>query len=168
MPEISYCGWCGARLTTRSVGGRERPACAADGCGFVVWGNPTPVVAAIVELDGTVVLVRNHGWPEKWFGLVTGFLEPGETPEQAVRREVEEELALDAEKVAFLGVYSFFERNELIIAYHVCGRGEIVLGDELEDSKRIPVDKLRPWPFGTGQAVRDWLERRHSGASTPG
>ncbi len=40
-----------------------------------VLGQPIPVVAAIVELDGMVILARNRLWPEKMFGLVTGFLE---------------------------------------------------------------------------------------------
>jgi len=129
-------------------------------CGYVFWDNPLPVVAAIVEMDGKVVLARNKEWPEKMFGLITGFLEKGETPETAVKREVKEELGLDAEIMEFVGVYSFFERNQLIIAYQLSAAGEIKLGDELAEIKWIPVDKLKPWPFGTGHAVRDWLERR--------
>jgi hypothetical protein len=48
----------------------------------------------------------------------------------------------------------------LIIAYQLSAAGEIKLGDELAEIKSVPVDKLKPWPFGTGHAVRDWLERR--------
>ncbi|MBM4396961.1 MAG: ADP-ribose pyrophosphatase, partial [Deltaproteobacteria bacterium] len=73
--EARFCPRCGTALAPRETGGRTYPACPAEGCGFVHWGNPTPVVAAIVELDGEVVLVRNHGWPETWHGLVSGFLE---------------------------------------------------------------------------------------------
>jgi len=39
-------------------------------------------------------------------------------------------------------------------------QGEIVLGKELADLKIIPPDRLKPWPFGTGPAVKDWLARR--------
>jgi hypothetical protein len=39
--------------------------------------------------------------------------------------------------------------------------GEITLGEELEEMRSIPPEKLRPWQFGTGPAVQDWLDRRH-------
>jgi NADH pyrophosphatase NudC (nudix superfamily) len=129
-------------------------------CGYVFWDNPIPIVAAIVETEEKVILARNKEWPEKMFGLITGFLEKGEAPEAAVKREVKEELGLDSEVVELVGVYSFMERNQLIIAYHLSAAGEIKLGDELAEVKSIPIDKLKPWSFGTGHAVRDWLERR--------
>jgi NADH pyrophosphatase NudC (nudix superfamily) len=160
MPEARFCAWCGTALEPREIGGEERAACPADGCGYVFWNNPTPIVAGIVEKEGRVVLVRNRGWPEKWFGLVSGFLERGETPEQAVRREVAEETSLECAEVKLLGLYPFFERNELILAYHVTARGEVAIGDEIEDYREIPIERLKPWPFGTGPAVKDWLERR--------
>ncbi len=160
MPEAKFCPWCGNVLERRTIDTEERAACPDADCGYVFWDNPTPIVAAIVERDGHVILVRNRGWPEKWFGLVSGFLERGETPEQAVRREVAEELSLQSESVEFLGLYPFFERNELILAFHLMARGEISLGEEIEQHREIPIDKLKPWPFGTGPAVRDWLERR--------
>lgn len=160
MNEFKYCPLCGKGLTKNTVNGKDLLCCMSNNCGYVFWDNPLPVVAAIVEMDGKVVLARNKEWPEKVFGLITGFLEKGEAPETAVKREVKEELGLDAEIMEFVGVYSFFERNQLIIAYQLSAAGEIKLGDELAEIKWIPVDKLKPWPFGTGHAVRDWLERR--------
>ena len=59
-----------------------RRVCLAGGCGYIHYDNPTPVVAGIVELGSNVVLVRNRGWPADWYGLVTGFLERGETAEK--------------------------------------------------------------------------------------
>jgi ADP-ribose pyrophosphatase YjhB (NUDIX family) len=123
----------------------------------VHYDNPLPVVAAIVETGAGVVLVRSHGWPDKMFGLVTGFLERGETPEQAVVREVHEEVGLDAKVTSLVGVYAFTERNEVIIAYALWADGEVKLGDEIASYRLVPKAKLRPWPFGTGLAVADWL-----------
>jgi NAD+ diphosphatase len=156
--ELKFCPRCAGPLSAKSDGGRERLACAA--CGHVLYGNPLPVVAAIAEHEGKVLLVRNKGWPEKMFGLVTGFLEAGEAPEAAVLRELKEELGLDGEVVSLVGVYAFEMRNELIIAYHVRARGQIVVGEELEGFKAIDPDKLRPWEFGTGLAVQAWLQAR--------
>jgi NADH pyrophosphatase NudC (nudix superfamily) len=47
-------------------------------------GNPVPVVAALIEYQGKIVLARNAQWPEGMFSLVTGYLEKHETPEDAV------------------------------------------------------------------------------------
>lgn len=126
------------------------------------WDNPIPVVAAIVEHEGGVILARNKNWPEKMCGLIAGFLEKAETPEAAVVREVREELSLDALGVDFVGLYPFERRNELIIAYHVPAKGEVRLNEELADYRRIAPEKLRPWDFGTGLALRDWLVHRAS------
>jgi len=157
-----FCPWCGSELAIAEVDGKRRPRCTAATCDYVFWDNPTPVVAAIVELGDAVILVRNQGWPEKMFGLVTGFLEKDETPEESVLREVREELGLEGEVVGFVGYYSFFQMNQLILAFHVRAQGELALGEELAEIKPIPPDKLRPWPFGTGLAIRDWLKARSS------
>lgn len=161
-PEDRFCPGCGGPLGTRSDGGKDRRACADPACGRVLYDNPTPVVAAIVERAGHVVLARNEGFPDGWFGLVTGFLERGEDPAEGVLREVKEELGLDGVIVSLVGVYPFAPMNQVIIAYHVRAEGEITVGDELAAVKEIPIAKLRPWPFGTGDAVRDWLANRPS------
>lgn len=152
-----FCPRCALPLVLGAHGGAKRLACA---CGFVHWDNPIPVVAAIVEHEGAVILARNKDWPEKMFGLITGFLEKAETPEAAVAREVNEELSLDVTAVHLVGLYPFERRNELIIAYHVPASGEVRLNEELADYRRIAPEKLRPWDFGTGLALRDWLARR--------
>jgi NAD+ diphosphatase len=159
MKPARFCSNCGAVLEPLPLSGRLRMACAS-GCGHVEWGNPLPVVAALVELEGRIVLARNHAWAEGVFGLVTGFLEAGESPEAAVAREVAEELGLMTSGVSLIGVYPFERKNEIIIAYHVKTSGEIVLNEELAEYRLIAPEKLRPWDFGTGLAVRDWLARR--------
>lgn len=160
--EIQYCPHCGNRLHKAEIAHRLRHYCGASDCSYVFWNNPIPVVAAIVEVDGTIVLARNKGWPEKMYGLITGFLEQGETPEAAVLREVQEELGLKAAVAHFIGNYSFFEMNQLLVAYHVPAHGDMVLGEELADIKRVPIERLKPWAIGTGPAVRDWLAKRHT------
>ncbi len=164
MIEAKFCLRCGTALAAHEEEGRARPKCPA--CGWTHYGNPTPVVAAVLEHRETpegepaVVLVRNHGWPPKWMGIVTGFLEANETPEDGVLREVREELGLEGRIASLIGAYAFAQRNELIVAYHVQASGPITMGAELELFKRVAIPKLQPWPFGTGLAVRDWLARR--------
>jgi NADH pyrophosphatase NudC (nudix superfamily) len=141
---------------------RERQVCSRA-CGYIAWDHPVPVVAAIVELNAeVVVLVRNQGWPEGLFGLVSGFLESGETAEEAIRREVKEELGLHAKIAKFIGVYPFFELNQTILVYHLTAQGEVQVDDELAEIRMVPADKLRPWSFAAGLALQDWLKQRYA------
>lgn len=159
---FKFCPRCATPLVSRDHSGRSRLACPAPGCGFIHWGNPLPVVGALVEHRGLIVLARGKGWPEKMFGIITGFLEAGETPEAGVRREVKEELGVDCRIESLIGVYAFELRNEFIACWHVRvdDSQELRPGDELEAVKTFAPEKLRAWDFGTGLAVRDWLARR--------
>ena len=142
------------------LGGLPRQTCPAPTCGFVWWDNPVPVVAALVEYRGNLVLARNHAWAAGAFGLITGFLERDEDPANAVRREVMEELDLEASAASLIGIYPFPRNNEILMAYHVIADGVIRLNEELAEYRLIPPGKLRAWDYGTGFAVRDWLAAR--------
>ena len=155
-----FCPQCARPLESFETGGRMRLVCADPKCGFVHWDNPTPVVAAIVEHEGAIVLARNVAWPPEWYALITGFLERGEDPVTGVLREVKEELDLDADTANFVGLYEFHRMNQLIIAYHVPARGTIKLNEELVDHKHVPFDQATYWAAGTGYALRDWLRSR--------
>lgn len=158
--DYRFCPRCGSALVPAVAGSCVRAACPDTGCGFVHWDNPVPVVAALVELDGRIVLARNVAWPEKVFGLVTGYLERDEAPEGAVAREVAEELGLSATGVALIGLYPFAAKNQLLIAYHVRAAGMVTLNEELAEYRLIEPERLKAWDFGTGPAVRDWLAAR--------
>jgi NAD+ diphosphatase len=155
-----HCVRCGAPLAAIADKPGQRICTAAD-CAQITYLSPIPVVAAIVEREGHIILVRGHGWPETWYGLVTGFLEPDESPESAARREIAEELGLAVHSSRLIGAYPFARMNQVIIAYHTLASGEIVLdATELAGFKAVPVERLRPWDFGTGAAVRDFLAER--------
>jgi len=158
--EARFCPLCARPLVTRPVDGIDRQACPDAGCGWVFWDNPLPVVAGLVEHQGQVLLIQNRGWPPDWWGLVTGFLERGESPEAGVLREVREELNLDAELRGLIGAYGFARQNQVIIAYHLEAFGPYAPGPELNGVKPIPTERLKPWPGATGQAVADWLAAR--------
>lgn len=155
---FNYCPQCAKPLQAKLNDGVHRQACPDDACGYVHWDNPTPVVAAVVEHEGHIILARNRAWPVPFYALITGFLEKTDpSPEEAVVREVQEELGLRARDAHFIGHYAFPKHNQLIIAYHLPAEGEIVLNDELVDYKRIEPAKARYWPAATGLALRDWL-----------
>lgn len=156
--SFRFCPQCATPLHEAEVDGAARLHCQATGCGFVLWDNPVPVVAAVVEHEGHIILARNAAWAAPFYALITGFLEKhDESPEAAVAREVQEELGLQATGVNFIGHYAFPRKNQLIIAYHVPATGTIVLNEELVDYKRIEPARARYWPAATGLALRDWL-----------
>jgi len=158
---MRFCPMCAAPLVERAdegEGGKLRLACP-DGH-WTHWDNPLPVLAALVEIEGRILLARNAAWPEKMFGLITGFMERGETPEQGVARELKEETSLNAGETTLIGVYEFIRKNELIIAYHVRASGEIRLSSELAEYRLVAPERLRPWRAGTGYAVADWMRAK--------
>ena len=91
--------------------------------------------------------------------VITGFLEKGETPENGVLREVTEELGLIGTSAELIGIYTFEQMNQVIIAYHVKAEGDIVLGEELLEIKMVEKSRLKGWSFGTGLAVTDWVKK---------
>ena len=160
-----YCPHCAAELQLLEAeedgGAKTRLRCPA--CGFTHWNNPTPVLAAVIELtdrDGALLLARNAAWPGRTFALITGFMEAGETPEEGIRREVREETALEVSALSLIGVYDFQRMNQLIVAYHAQAAGEIVLSPELAEYRLFAPSEVMCWPAGTGHALADWLRSR--------
>ena len=163
--QFRYCPACASELemlsATEDSGPKTRLRCAA--CGYTHWNNPTPVLAAVIELmdrDGQLLLARNAAWSGKMFGLITGFMEAGETPEQGITREVAEETSLTVSALKLIGVYDFQRMNQVIIAYHVQASGEISLSPELAEYRLYAPNAVKCWPAGTGYALADWLRSR--------
>ncbi len=157
-----FCPQCAtplAPITQLEDGGeKERLRCAA--CGYTHWNNPTPVLAAVIEYQGKVLLAQNAAWPGKMFALITGFMEAGETPQGGMAREIKEETSLDTSELNLIGVYDFQRMNQVIIAYHAVCQGEIRLSAELVDHRLLALDEVKCWPAGTGHALADWLRSR--------
>lgn len=157
-----FCTHCAtplALLTQAEDGGdKERLRCPA--CGWTHWNNPTPVLAAIVEVGGKVLLARNAAWPVKMFALITGFMEAGESPQDGIAREVKEETNLDVQSCTLVGAYEFLRMNQVIIAYHAVASGEVRLSPELAEYRLYAPEAVRCWPAGTGYALADWLRAR--------
>ena len=162
---FNFCPNCATPLQsiTQLEDGGEKARLRCPACTFTHWNNPTPVLAAIIEMpdrDGQVLLARNSAWPGRMFALITGFMEADETPEEGIAREVAEETSLTVDALKLIGVYEFKRMNQVIIAYHVVARGEIVLSPELAEYKLMEPAQIKCWPAGTGRAVADWLTSR--------
>jgi NAD+ diphosphatase len=162
VTEFKFCPQCATALAWISQeedgGPKQRLRCPA--CDFTHWNNPTPVLAAIVEYGGQILLARNAAWTGEVYALITGFMEAGETPEEGIAREILEETNLTASALELIGVYDFQRMNQLIVAYHAVARGDVRLSPELAEHRFFAPQAVRCWRAGTGFALADWLRSR--------
>jgi len=160
--QFRFCPNCATALApvSQMEDGGEKTRLRCPACDYTHWNNPTPVLAAVIEYEGKVLLARNAAWPGKMFALITGFMEAGETPEGGIEREIQEETSLATQSLKLIGVYDFQRMNQVIIAYHAVCSGEVSLSPELVDYRLYELDQLKCWPAGTGYALADWLRSR--------
>ena len=163
--DLKFCPACATplQLLSRPEDGGEKSRLRCPACDWTHWNNPTPVLAAVIEMadrEGQVLLARNAAWPGRMFALITGFMEAGETPEEGIAREVLEETGLRCESLKLIGVYDFQRMNQIIVAYHAVARGEISLSPELAEYKLYRPEAIKCWRAGTGYAIADWLTAR--------
>jgi NAD+ diphosphatase len=159
---FKFCPQCAAPLhwVSKMEDGGEKDRLCCTACEYTHWNNPTPVLAAVIEYEGKVLLARNAAWPGKMYALITGFMEAGDTPTGGIAREIKEETNLDVSEVNLIGVYDFQRMNQVIIAYHAVCEGSVSLSPELVDYRLVAPAALKCWPSGTGFAVADWLRSR--------
>lgn len=93
-----FCACCGAE-SALAMAGWQRD-CAA--CGGHHFPRTDPVVIMLITHGNSVLVGRSPGWPEGMYSLLAGFVEPGETIEAAVRREVFEEAGVQVGQVTYL------------------------------------------------------------------
>jgi len=138
MRDYKFCPLCGAPLQSGIIDGKRRGYCPQ--CAFVAYKNPIPSVGAIAIMDGKVLLVKRGEDPGKGsWAPPSGFMESGETPEEACLRELKEETGMVGVIKGLIGVY--LERTKiygevLVIVYLVdITGGELKPGDDAEDTR---------------------------------
>jgi ADP-ribose pyrophosphatase YjhB (NUDIX family) len=144
--ELLFCAYCGGGLEERHLEGRLRKQC--PDCGRINYRNPIPAVAMLVtgELD-QVMLVRRTVPPEigHWC-LPGGFIEMGETPKQAVHRELMEETKLQCtiDRLFDVGtVINGYYGDVIVLAYVITiTGGDSIPGDDVDQIGYFPVTGL--------------------------
>lgn len=120
--HYKFCPKCGRVLKKAKVDGRKRLICKQ--CSWIDYKNPLPVaVSAVKNRQGRVLVVKRNIEPGYGlWALPGGFIETGETPEQACLRELYEETGLKGRIKRLVGVYSFNAKmygQLLVVAYEV-------------------------------------------------
>jgi len=127
-----FCSKCGSE-SRMDMGGWER-ACVA--CGGKHFPRTDPVVIMLITRGNQVLMGRSHFWPEGMYSLLAGFVEPGETIEAAVRREVYEESGIRVGQVDYLSSQPWPFPNSLMFGCHGAALNSDITIDpnELEDA----------------------------------
>ena len=116
MKAFDYCPSCGSRGIF--FDGIKKFSCKA--CSFIFFHNIAAAVAAILEYDQRIVLIKRGKEPGKGkLDLPGGFMDPRESAEEAVRREVKEEIKIDVGTLEYFGSYpNVYEYKGVL--YHTC------------------------------------------------
>ncbi len=156
LPPIEYCPSCGGHVEPILREGRIRPVCGS--CGFVVYVNPYPAACIVVREKDRILLTKRS--IEPMFGewcLPGGFIEWGESPDEAIRRELEEETGLTAGGIELVGAYSSISgacRHVLLLGYLARGwSGNPRAGDDASEVAWYDLDNLPHLAFATHDRV---------------
>lgn len=154
--EINYCLRCGSPLTRGEHFGAVRPVCPA--CGWVYFADPKVAAAALIEQGDRVLLVRRAVDPLRgMWSLPAGFVDAGEDPAEAIRRECREETGLEVEVKGVLNVIYGQEHPRgahIVIVYQarVIG-GDLQAADDVDRAAFFERSALPELAFRTTRVI---------------
>jgi len=139
-----YCGGCA--VLTELVSGERARRCPR--CGATFYPRISPAVIVLVERNQQILLARNANFPPGRFSLVAGFVDPGESLEQAVFREVREEVGIEIADLHYYGSQPWpFGRSLMIGFYAQYAGGDIrVDGIEIAEAGWFALGRLPDLP----------------------
>ena len=161
--DHKFCGRC-ASATEHHVSDRAREC---PSCGLLSYPRLTPAIIVLVERDdGKVLLAWGRQFPGRFYSALAGFVEPGENFEQAVAREVKEEVGIDVSDVTYFGSQPWPFPNSIMIGFLAKYAGGDLVIDETEivEADWYGPEDLPPIPRGrmsiAGWLIEDWLARQ--------
>ena len=135
-----YCSRCGTASGIEDGGWRRR----CPSCGALHFPRTDPVVIMLIVRDDHVLLGRQVDWPEGLYSLLAGFMEPGETIDDAVRRETREEVGIQIGRVRYLACQPWPYPSSLMLGCIAEAMNSKLTIDkaELEDAQWISRAKM--------------------------
>lgn len=172
MPDKKFCHFCGTPLIRRFAEGADRLYCTS--CDQPLYENPIPATALVVvdELQ-RILLVKRDVEPKKgWWCLPGGFMELGETSENAALRELKEETGLEGKIDRLLGVFANDHAQYhtiLIVGYLVLDyRGRAEAGDDAADLRFFEKDAWPPIAFDSHRYMIEQYYASIEAENSPG
>lgn len=108
-----YCGRCGTPTVTK----RNERAKVCPQCGLINFPRISPAIIVAVLKGKEILLTRAHRFRPGLYSVIAGFVEPGETLEECVRREVKEEVGIEVQNICYFGSQSWPFPNSLMVAF---------------------------------------------------
>ena len=119
-----YCGYC-ATLMTQIVGDRAK---RCPNCGLVNYPRLSPAIIVLISRGEDILLARSPRFPSLMFSVLAGFVEPGESLEETLIREVREEVGIEVKDIRYFGSQPWAFPNSLMIGFTaVYAGGEITI-----------------------------------------
>lgn len=139
-----FCSQCG---TPTQAHPRDRARICPD-CGLQFFPRLSPAIIVLVEKGGELLLARSPRFPPGRYSVLAGFVEPGETLEEAVAREVREEVNIQVDNIRYFGSQSWPFPNSLMLGFTASyAGGEIGIDeDEIVDANWYSPDNLPELP----------------------
>jgi NAD+ diphosphatase len=152
-----FCGVCGARTESSSHERVKR----CPRCGQTSYPRLAPAIIVAITRGDKLLLAHNHRHPRGLYSVLAGFVEPGETLEACLVREVKEEVGIDVKNIRYFGSQPWPFPHSLMIAF-TCeyAGGELVLEDEeIADAQWFSADNLPnvPPPISIARRLIDWF-----------
>lgn len=139
-----FCGHCATPMTQISSERAKR----CSNCGLVNYPRLSPAVIMLISRGEELLLARAPRFPEAMYSVLAGFVEPGESLEETVRREVREEVGIEVKDIRYFGSQPWPFPNSLMIGFTATyASGEIVIEPkELSAAAWFTRDNLPPIP----------------------
>lgn len=139
-----FCGRCGAAM--QQVPGERAMRC--DGCEQQHYPRLSPSMIVLVTWGDEILLARSPRFVTGVYSTLAGFVEPSESVEHCVAREVREEVGLEICNLQYLGSQGWPFPHSLMLGFHAeYASGDIVMqADEIEDARWFSVHDLPPLP----------------------
>jgi NAD+ diphosphatase len=138
--DHQYCGRCGT--PTERVPGERARQCS--NCGLISYPRLSPAIIVLIERGEEILLARGHQFPPGRFGIVAGFVEPGEALEEAVEREIREEVGVEVRDITYFGSQPWPFPHGIMIGFRAQhAAGDISLDDgELAEAGWYTIENL--------------------------
>lgn len=139
-----FCGHCGQKTQTSD---KER-AKVCPQCHTLIYPQISPVMLALIWRHNEILLARSPNFLPGIYSILAGFVEPGETVEQAVTREVYEEVRITIKNMRYVSSQPWPFVSNLMLGFTAeYDQGEILIDPtEIEDAQWFSIDKLPPLP----------------------
>lgn len=151
-----FCGACAAPTSPSPT--RRVRVCTNDACKLEFFPRVAPAMIVAVERGREILLARSPHFPPEIYSVLAGFVDPGESAEEAVRREVLEEVGVRVTNIRYFGSQPWPFPHSLMLGFVAdYESGELVLEeDEIEDARFFHVDEL-PKTFPGRVSISQWL-----------